>query len=172
VIVFILSLTLLIFVSIEQGYFDNMLNNSEEINEDELELFDTSDAVHPLGEDCLDGHDGMAMHFHPYLTIIVDDEEIPIPSNTGIDTTICPSAMHVTHTHDDSGKLHVEHTEVVDVPLEVFFDVWGVHFDETGIFDYRDGDIEMKVDGEISNDYQNHLLEDAQQIIITYTSHE
>ncbi|MGY8729166.1 MAG: hypothetical protein ACKVKS_08105, partial [Candidatus Poseidoniales archaeon] len=30
-----------------------------------------------------------------------------------------------------------EVNEAGDVPLGVFFDIWGYHFNETGIFDYR-----------------------------------
>lgn len=110
------------------------------------------------------------MHFHPYLTILIDGNEYSIPGNTGIDTDVCKGAMHMTHTHDDSGKIHVESKQVEEVPLEVFFDVWGKHFDETGIMEYRDGTIEMTVDGQISTDFQNHILEDGQNIVISYTS--
>jgi hypothetical protein len=141
------------------------------ISEDNTEpLNNTADVMHPLGEICLDGHNNIAMHFHPYLTIIIDGDEYSILGNTGIDTTTCPGAMHMTHTHDTSGKIHVEGNTAEEVPLEVFFDVWGKHFDETGIFDYRDGSIVMTVNGEVSLDYQNLLLEDSQNIVITYTS--
>ena len=132
-------------------------------------LSNTSEEMHPLGIECLD-HDGLAMHFHPYLTILIDGNEYSIPGNTGIDTDICKGAMHMTHTHDDSGKIHVESKQIEDVPLEVFFDVWGKHFDETGIMEYRDGTIEMTVDGQISTDYQNLILADGQNIVISYTS--
>jgi hypothetical protein len=133
-------------------------------------LNNSADEMHPLGEICLNGHDGMAMHFHPYLTILIDGEEYIIPENTGIDTTTCPEAMHMTHTHDATGKIHVEGNTVEEVPLEVFFDVWGEHFDETGIFDNRDGSIEMTVNGEANSDFQNLLLADGQNIVISYTS--
>ena len=73
------------------------------------------------------------------MTIVIDGEEFEIPSNAGIDTDTCPSAMHMTHTHDNTGKLHVENYTIEEVPLEVFFDVWGMHFDETGIFNHRGG---------------------------------
>jgi hypothetical protein len=143
----------------------NLIDNSES----EAPLNNTSEEMHPLGMECLD-HDGLAMHFHPYLTILIDGNEYSIPGNTGIDTDVCKGAMHMTHTHDDSGKIHVESKQVEEVPLEVFFDVWGKHFDETGIMEYRDGTIEMTVDGQISTDYQNHILADGQNIVISYTS--
>ena len=143
----------------------NLIDDSESA----APLSNTSEEMHPLGMECLD-HDGLAMHFHPYLTILIDGNEYSIPGNTGIDTDVCKGAMHMTHTHDDSGKIHVESKQVEEVPLEVFFDVWGKHFDETGIMEYRDGTIEMTVDGQISADYQNHILADGQNIVITYTS--
>ena len=129
----------------------------------------TADEVHPFGEACLTTHD-VAMHFHPYLTIVIDDVEFEIPDGTGIDTEICPGAMHMTHTHDASGKIHVEGHSIEEVPLEVFFDVWGMHFNESGIMDYRNGTIEMTVDGQPNSEFQNLILADNQNIVITYTS--
>ena len=145
------------------------INLFDEDSESPASLNNTSDEMHPLGMECLD-HEGLAMHFHPYLTILIDGNEYSIPGNTGIDTDVCKGAMHMTHTHDDSGKIHVESKQVEEVPLEVFFDVWGKHFDETGIMEYRDGTIEMTVDGQISTDFQTHILEDGQNIVISYTS--
>lgn len=149
--------------------YRGIINILDANDSEELVLSNTADEMHPLGKDCLDTHD-VAMHFHPYLTIIIDGDEFVIPQNTGIYTQTCPEGMHMTHTHDSTGKIHVEGHNVVDVPLEVFFDVWGKHFDETGIFDYRDGSIEMTVDGVISDEYQNLILADGQNIVITYTS--
>ena len=144
----------------------NLLDESESV---EKPLTNTTDEMHPLGKECLTTHD-VAMHFHPYLTILIDGEEYLIPKDSGIDTETCPQAMHMTHTHDDTGKIHVEGHTVVDVPLEVFFDVWGKHFDETGIMEYRDGTVEMTVNGEVNTEYQNLILADGQNIVISYTS--
>lgn len=149
--------------------YEGQINLIDGKNSGNNSTYDTSDEMHTLGKSCLDNHD-VVMHFHPYLNIFIDGEEYQIPENTGIDTETCPQAMHMTHTHDASGKIHVEGHQEVDVPLEVFFDVWGVHFDETGIFDYRDGTIEMTVDGNVSTAYENLILADGQNIVISYTS--
>ncbi len=149
--------------------YQGIVNLIDDNESSKAPLVNTADEMHPLGEECLATHD-VAMHFHPYLTIVIDGEEYQIPENAGIDTETCPGAMHMTHTHDSTGKIHVEGHQVVDVPLEVFFDVWGKHFDETGIFEYRDGTVEMTVDGVVSNEYQNLLLADGQNIVIKYTS--
>lgn len=149
---------------------DEDVKEVEEQSETVQPLPSTADEMHPFGEYCLDSHNSIAMHIHPNLTIIIDGEQVEIPENAGIYTETCPNAMHMTHTHDNSGKLHVENYTSEDVPLEVFFDVWGKHFDETGIFDHRGGIIEMTVNGTISQDYQNLILEDKQNIVIVYTS--
>ena len=142
-------------------------NDDDQAQDGPLES--TADEVHPFGKGCLTTHD-VAMHFHPYLTIIIDDVEFEIPADTGIDTDLCPGAMHMTHTHDATGKIHVEGHSVEEVPLEVFFDVWGKHFNESGIMDYRDGTIEMTVDGQPNSEFQNLILADNQNIVIKYTS--
>ncbi|MBB69720.1 MAG: hypothetical protein CMB28_01260 [Euryarchaeota archaeon] len=155
----------------------NVFDDNEEVQADQQiptqqqPSGSTADEMHPFGKYCLTDHNSsMQMHIHPYLTIVIDGEEYDIPSNAGIDTETCPSAMHMTHTHDNSGKLHVENYTKEDVPLEVFFDVWGKHFNETGIFDYRGGTVEMTVNGTVSLDYENHILADKQNIVIFYTS--
>ena len=43
-----------------------------------LELSNTADEMHPYGQECLENHD-VEMHFHPYLTIIIDGDEFAIP---------------------------------------------------------------------------------------------
>ena len=48
------------------------------------------------------------MHTHPFMELVLNGTAVSIPSNLGIDTTACPNAMHLLHTHDTSGKLHVE----------------------------------------------------------------
>ena len=176
----VVSLSLLIIiVAQENGFSFNSIFSSDDEpttpmindqnNSTNVTLTSTSDEMHPLGSQCLTTHD-VEMHFHPYLTIIIDGDEFLIPQNTGIYTQTCPEAMHMTHTHDDTGKLHVENHTSEDVPLEVFFDVWGKHFDESGIFEHRNGTTVMTVDGNISTDYQNLILADGQNIIITYSS--
>ena len=104
--------------------YEGVINLYEESDSPAKPLTNTADEMHPLGNECLTTHD-VAMHFHPYLTILIDGEEYLIPEESGIYTATCPNGMHMTHTHDATGKLHVEGHTVEEVPLEVFFDVWG-----------------------------------------------
>jgi hypothetical protein len=113
------------------------------------------------------------IHIHPSLTIEINGTVVVIPTSVGVDTAACTANenMHVTHTHDSTGKIHVELNEQADVPLAVFFDVWGQHFDSTGILDERIADgyeLTMTVDGMDSDDFENHILADEQNIVISF----
>ena len=99
----------------------------------------TADSPDPLALECLD-HDGLARHDHVTLQIFIDENPHTVEAAIGIHTDVCngnENNMHAVHTHDDTGRLHVELNEPGDVPLGVFFDIWGYHSNETGIFDYR-----------------------------------
>lgn len=123
-----------------------------------------------LAHQCLDDHGQVGAHFHPYLTIKIDGDEVLIPTNTGIATDEC-DGMHFAHTHDDSGKLHVETPEPTEVKLGVFFQIWNVYFAEDGISTYRVNDTHemvMSVDSVVVDSYGDHVLADGQQILIEY----
>ena len=79
-----------------------------------------------LSEQCLDSHSGLAMHIHPVLEIVMRGEQVLIPANMGIDTSACPGMMHLLHTHDETGKLHIETYEPMVVNLTLFFGVWNI----------------------------------------------
>ncbi|MDC0055592.1 hypothetical protein OAJ94_00900 [Deltaproteobacteria bacterium] len=123
-----------------------------------------------LAHQCLDDHSQVGAHFHPSLTIKIDGDEVLIPTNTGIATDEC-DGMHFVHTHDDSGKLHVETPEPKEVKLGVFFQIWDVYFAEDGISTHRVNDTHemvMSVDGAVVESYGEHVLSDGQQILIEY----
>lgn len=102
-------------------------------------LWSTADDPDPLASVCLD-HSSLERHDHVTLNIFIDGEQYTIPENLGINTGVCNESggnMHTVHTHSPGERLHIELHEDGDVALGVFFDIWGVHFDDTGIFDYR-----------------------------------
>ena len=88
-----------------------------------------------LSKQCLSGHSNLAMHIHPWLNLTVRGTEIPIPENMGIDTSDCPNAMHLLHTHDDTGKLHIETYEPITLNLSLFFAVWNISQSGDSTFD-------------------------------------
>ena len=138
---------LLAFYAQDQGFFES---ESEQSSPTESEtsppavnasanLTSTADSPDSLALECLD-HSGLARHDHVTLQIFIDGNPYTIESAIGIQTDVCngnENNMHTIHTHDDTGKLHVELNEAGNISLGVFFDIWGYHFDETGIFDYR-----------------------------------
>jgi hypothetical protein len=95
----------------------------------------TSNNPLSLAEQCLSGHDNLAMHIHPLLKLTVRGTEIPIPENMGIDTFACPNAMHLLHTHDNTGKLHIETYEPITLNLSLFFAVWNISHPGDSTFD-------------------------------------
>jgi hypothetical protein len=59
-------------------------------------------------------------HIHPKLHIVIQGQEQVIPANVGITST----CMNHLHTHDDTGRLHVESPVRARFTLGDFFAVW------------------------------------------------
>ena len=173
-----ISFVLLIFIAAKQANFSVMdifsSEEKDEIIEDETnetsKLTNSSLDPDPISRECLD-HDGLARHDHAVLKIFIDGEQELIPANIGIMTDICNEQgeeMHAVHTHDSSGRLHIESNEPIDIPIGVFFDIWGYHFDETGIFEYRVNsthEMIMTVGDTVVDSYDEYLLVNTSDII-------
>ena len=169
-----LSLAALLILLAQQYGGDLFNQSSDDASEnDEIILASTADDPDPIAQKCLD-HSGLARHDHSNLNIYINGVENAIPSSVGINTEVCNQEggnMHAVHTHDASGKLHIESNEDIDIPIGVFFDIWGIHFNETGIFDYRVNsthELVMTVDGVTNYDFDNYLLVDGKEIALVY----
>lgn len=151
------------------GLFDSESTDSE----DTVVFASTADNPDPLSKECVD-HSGLGRHDHSNLEIYINGDQRAIPTNLGINTDVCNQEggnMHTVHTHDASGRLHIETAANVDMPLGVFFDIWGVHFNETGIFDYRVSnthELIMTVDGITNTEFDDYLLVDGKEIVIIF----
>jgi hypothetical protein len=116
---------------------------------------------------CIEHSASLAMHIHPHLQIIINGQPVTIPANIGISS----SCMHPVHTHDDTGEIHVESPERVDLQLKDFFTNWGQTFNKNEIMGNKVDDkhtLTMTVNGRPSTDYENLVLKDGQQIVIDY----
>lgn len=117
---------------------------------------------------CVQHSNSLGQHIHPELQIIANGQPIAIPANIGID----PNCMKAVHTHDETGKLHIEYPEAEQTfTLGDFFAVWGETFNENQILNYTANDqhkITMTVDGQPSTEFSNLQLKDGQKIVITY----
>ncbi len=106
-------------------------------------------------------------HIHPVLTIVVGGEQVDIPANIGV-TSSCMMALH-THTPD--GIIHVESPVQRDFTLGDFFAVWNQDFSKDQLFNLKSDEknqVTMTVNGIPSDEYENLILRDADQILITY----
>ena len=177
-----LAVILLLVVAYQGGYIlsdeDSSDSTSTSEPQQELEQSNSLDEIHPLASTCL-SHGELTRHDHMYLTIQIEDEFVTIPENVGVNTNTCNQSganMHVVHTHSSDGKLHLEMQTDEDVELGVFFDIWGQHFDETGIFDYRVNSTHelvmynRDVNGTLEevDSFDNYILLNNQDIIISY----
>ena len=118
---------------------DEVENTSNETNNTSESQASTADSPDPLSLDCVE-HSGLARHDHITLQVFIDGNPYVVESAIGIQTDACngnENYMHTIHTHDDTGRLHIELNDPGNISLGVFFDIWGHHFNETGIFDYR-----------------------------------
>lgn len=166
--------TLLLLLAQEYGgeLFSRSADESSENDEIILQA-STADDPDPIAQNCLD-HSGLARHDHSNLNIYINGVENSIPSSIGINTETCNQEggnMHAVHTHDATGKLHVESNEDIDIPIGVFFDIWGVHFNETGIFDYRVNsthELIMTIDGVANYEFDDYLLVNGKEIAVVY----
>ena len=91
--------------------------------------------------------------------------------------------MRPLHTHDSTGKIHLEFKETgVEAPLEAFFDIWGKHMDSTGFDDHRiDASHEFLMfvtedngEGERTqvSTFEDHIVKDGQLIELVYRAIE
>lgn len=77
--------------------------------------------------------DPSLLHNHVHLDIFINGENVPVPAQIGLSN----QAEVPTHTHDSTGIVHVEASDVSFKPtLGLFFDVWGVSFTEKNIGGY------------------------------------
>lgn len=116
---------------------------------------------------CVQHSGGLRAHYHSKLTIIIDGQTQTIPTNIGI-TANC---MRPVHTHDASGTIHIETPDNRAVYLRDFFGIWGKAFGRDYIFDKRADAahrIRMTVNGKNSEEYENLVLRDGDEIIINY----
>lgn len=106
-------------------------------------------------------------HIHPHLEIIANGESQEIPANIGIILT----CMHPLHTHDTSGTLHVESPTLRDFTLADFFAVWNQPFDKNQVLGYKIDNkhiIKVTVNGVAVDTYEQTILRDRDQIVISY----
>jgi len=121
----------------------------------------------PAEEMDIGGHQNLALHIHQMLTITINGEKYSVPAGIGLVGDI----MRPTHTHDSTGKLHVEGPCPRDFTLGEFFDVWNQEFNSTCIFSYCEDEthsLTLYVNGVENTEYRDLVLKDHDGIEIVF----
>jgi len=61
------------------------------------------------------------LHIHAHLDVFVNGKPVGVPARIGIVDNTC---LYWTHTHDESGMIHIESPKSRDFTLGQFIDVW------------------------------------------------
>jgi len=120
-----------------------------------------SESENSILERTLTSHDSLRQHFHPEIKIIVDGEPVKIPANVGVSST---SFLYM-HTHDDSGKIHVESPSNHIFTLGDFFTIWGKEFTSECV-DTNCGKIVTSANGDVIDSPLDHILQEDDKILI------
>jgi hypothetical protein len=108
-------------------------------------------------------------HIHSHLTILVEGEELTVPTDIGIDHT--RNCMSSVHTHNTSGVIHVEAPVEADFTLGDFFYNWDQPFDSTQVLDYQVDEthgLKMYVNGQESKLYDMLVMQSHDSIVLDY----
>lgn len=111
---------------------------------------------------CLNSSLPVVQHYHPHVLIYIDSNPVVIPISIGL-TGGCHLPLH---THEADNIIHVESQTVRDYTLGEFFKVWGEPLQKEN---YR---LEMTVNGVSSQELENLVLKDKQEIVLKYTSQQ
>jgi hypothetical protein len=65
-------------------------------------------------------------HVHAHLSILRDGQALAIPANIGIVRTVQPNCFYNVHTHDLSGRIHIEGPVPIVTTLGQLFAIWGM----------------------------------------------
>ena len=112
-------------------------------------------------------HNSLALHIHPHLEIEINGQKETIPTSVGISGSV----MRVIHTHDDTGKLHVESPVPHTFVLQDFFTIWSKTFSSDCIFEYCNNathELRVTVNGQPNMLFGEVPLKDLDNIRIVY----
>lgn len=166
--IFIVIIGVVIFL----GYLLFLRNSESNISSPNLNLKEDDVKIIPAG----------AIHWHPRLTIKIDEQKIDIPNGIGInigkrvDTYLSGMSMSPTHTHETDGTIHLENnnpsTKPETLTLGYFFYVWDKQFNSTCIFEYcnDNGTLKMMVNTKENLEFENYIMKDGDKIAIEYKS--
>ncbi len=113
-------------------------------------------------------HGNLLVHSHVNLKIMINNKEQSLPGDIGFVNHAC---LRPFHTHKNDNILHLEYHKNIDFQLKGFFAVWGNVFNSQQILTYKIDDkhrIRVTVNEKESQDFENIILKDKDQVIIYY----
>lgn len=113
--------------------------------------------------------EGSALHIHSHLSLVINKEIINLPQNVGIDPI--NGCMNSIHIHDETNLIHVESPAVKDFTLGDFFAVLKQNFDKSQVMNHQvdvEHGLKIYVNGKETDNFEQLLLQDKQDIFITY----
>jgi hypothetical protein len=72
-------------------------------------------------------------HVHTHVSIILNGEALAVPSEVGIVRPTTGSCFYSIHTHDTSGKIHIESSGPGTFTLGQLFAIWGQPLTSTNV---------------------------------------
>lgn len=116
---------------------------------------------------------GMAEHYHPHLRVIIDEEDVAVAPNIGVDPAT--GQMSAVHTHEGDGTVHIEASTVGErFTLGQLFTQWGVDLSPTeigGIKGAAGERVVVTANGvEVEGDPNDLRLEPDQEIVVRLRS--
>lgn len=110
-----------------------------------------------------------SFHVHALLSVFVDGEQVPVPTNIGIDQS---SGFHSPlHTHTPDGVIHFEADEPSPFTLQQVFAMWGVDFsaDRLGAYTPDGGkQIHVYVNGGRVADPAGYEISNGDNVVVAY----
>lgn len=91
------------------------------------------------GLSCLTS-EGATQHFHVYLAIYANGQQVQVPGNTGIVQQGTSGCLYPLHIHSDAGDeniLHIESPTNDTYTLGQFYAIWGQTLTRTQTGDYK-----------------------------------
>jgi len=110
-------------------------------------------------------------HVHTHLSIFLNGEALSVPPRIGIVAPNGTQCIYDVHTHDKSGKIHVESTAEGMFTLGQLFAIWGQELTDTNVADLTGNPITVYVtdDGvvtEAEGDWHDIELKSHREITV------
>jgi hypothetical protein len=118
--------------------------------------------LQPLGLHALTT-EGQVIHIHQHLDIYVNGKHVTVPAGIGIQPG---DYIDELHTHDDSGRIHLESPTKRNYSLGQFFGAWGVRLDKQCIGGVC-GNLTWYLNGKLQHSNPaKHVLKAHDEIVI------